>query len=69
MEEHLEKIDIITLKTLRMKFHTQQNNNQIPSWVKDRYKSGKFYRIERCDKPKVIQLVDGGVVGYPIPVR
>ena len=69
MEEHVELFKNVTLRTLRLKYERQQTFHLTPNWVKKRFYSGKFRRIESQNCPTVIKLADGGVVAYRVPAN
>jgi len=67
MEEHIEVFNNITLRTLRLKYEQHQNFNLTPNWIKKRFVSGKFRRVQSHSHPTVIKLADGGILGYRVP--
>ena len=67
IDEYFEDFSNVSLGTLRNRYEQYQNFQKTPSWVVRDYSTGKFHRIKSKERPTVIRLSDGGVVGYRVP--
>jgi len=68
-DEYFEDFSGISLNTLRRKYEQYQNFKKTPQWVKNRHAAGKFRRVKATDRPAVLRLKDGGIVGYRVPAH